>query len=121
MKVKEHLRSADEFYEIGMKEYEEGKRGGDLTRMREGCEKVFHAYVEASTALIQKSGLPEPESHADRYESLYKLNEKRMIDVGKDAFFFLHKFAYYDGRIFPDVEKTLKDVDETIRYVREKL
>jgi hypothetical protein len=48
------------------KEFEEGRRKGDLTRMREECEKVFHAYVEATAALIQKRGLPEPESHGER-------------------------------------------------------
>jgi len=45
-KVKDHLKSAEEFYALGTKEYEEGHRKGDLTRMREGCEKIFHAYVE---------------------------------------------------------------------------
>jgi len=60
--VKEHLRSAQEFHEIGLREYEEGRKSGDLLRMREGCEKVFHAYVEASSALIQKQGFPELKS-----------------------------------------------------------
>jgi hypothetical protein len=65
-KVKEYLQSAEEFYALGAKEFEEGRRKGDLTRMREECEKVFHAYVEATAALIQKRGLPEPESHGER-------------------------------------------------------
>jgi len=57
-KVKDHLKSAEEFYALGTKEYEEGRRKGDLTRMREGCEKIFHAYVEAAAALVQKKLLP---------------------------------------------------------------
>jgi len=39
-----------EFYALGTKEFEEGRRKGDLTHMREGCEKVFQAYVEATAS-----------------------------------------------------------------------
>jgi hypothetical protein len=118
--VREHLRSAEEFYKIGLMEYEEGKRSGDLLRMREGCEKVFHAYVEASSALIQKHGFPEPESHADRIETLYKLGEKDLIEAGDQAFLYLHKYAYYDWRILPKADESIKSVKETLSYVRRK-
>jgi len=118
--VGEHLRSAEEFYQTGLREYEEGKRSGDLLRMREGCEKVFHAYVEASSALIQKRGFPEPESHADRVETLYKLGEKEMIEAGDQAFLYLHKYAYYDWRILPKVDESIKGVKEALDHVRRK-
>jgi len=119
--VGEHLRSAEDFYAIGLGEYEEGKRSGDLLRMREGCEKVFHAYVEASSALIQKRGFPEPESHADRVETLYKLGEKELIEAGDNAFLYLHKYAYYDWRILSKVDESIKGVEEALRYVRRKI
>ena len=118
--VREHLRSANEFYEIGFREYQEGKKSGDLLRMREGCEKVFHAYVEASSALIQKRGFPEPESHADRAETLYKLGEKELIEAGDQAFLYLHKYAYYDWRILPRVDESIKSVKEALDHVRRK-
>lgn len=118
--VREHLRSAEEFYEIGLKEYEEGKRSGDLLRMREGCEKVFHAYVDASSALIQKRGLPEPESHADRIKALYKLGEKELIEAGDNAFLYLHKYAYYDWTILPKADESIKGVEEALKYMRRK-
>ena len=119
--AKEHLRSAEEFYKIGLMEYEEGKRTGDLLKMREGCEKVFHAYVEVSSALIQKRGFPEPESHADRVETLYKLGEKELIEAGDNAFLYLHKYAYYDWRILPKVGETIKGVEEALNHVRRKI
>ncbi len=119
--VREHLRSAEEFYAMGLKEFEEGRRGGDLLRMREGCEKVFHAYVEASSALIQKRGLREPESHADRMKTLYKLGEKELIQAGDGAFLYLHKYAYYDWTILPKVDESIKGVEEALRYVRRKI
>jgi len=119
--VREHLRSAEEFYKIGLREYEEGKRVGDLLRMREGCEKVFHAYIEASSALIQKRGLPEPESHAERAEILYKLGEQKLIEAGDEAFLYLHKYAYYDWRILPKVDESMKGVEETLNYIRRKI
>jgi len=119
--VREHLRSAEEFYKIGLGEYEEGKRAGDLLRMREGCEKVFHAYVEASSALIRKRGLPEPESDAERAEVLYKLGEQKLIEAGDEAFLYLHKYAYYDWRILPKVDESMKGVEETLNYIRRNI
>jgi len=119
--VMEHLRSAEEFYKIGLREYEEGKKSGDILRMRQGCEKVFHAYVEASSALIQKRGFPEPESHAERAEIPYKLGEKKLIEAGDEAFLYLDKYAYYDWRIPLKVDEIMKGVEETLNYIRRKM
>jgi len=119
--VREHLKSAEEFYKIGLREYEEGKRSGDLLRMREGCEKVFHSFVEGSSALIQKRGFPEPESHADRAEALYKLGESKLIEAGDNAFLYLHKYAYYDWRMLPKVDESIKGVEEALNYIRRKI
>jgi hypothetical protein len=120
-KVKDHLRSAEEFYALGIKEYEDGRLKGDLTRMREGCEKVFHAYVEAVAALIQKQGLPEPDSHGERWEILEKMGRKRLIEIGDSAFLYLHQYGYYGGKIRPEVEKTMKDVKEVIDHIRKEV
>lgn len=120
-KVKEHLQSAEEFYGFGTKEYEEGRLKGDLTRMREGCEKVFHAYVEATDALIQKRGFPEPDSHGERWEILNKAGQRRLIEIGDSAFLYLHQYGYYGGKIRPEVEKTMKDIKEAINQVRKEI
>ncbi|MEM2935818.1 MAG: hypothetical protein QW231_01415 [Candidatus Bathyarchaeia archaeon] len=56
--------------------------------------------------MIHKSGLREPESHGERAEMLYKLGERHLVEIGRDALVFLHKHAYYDSRIF---QKTLKE------------
>jgi len=120
-KVKEHLKSAEEFYALGAKEYEEGRRKGDLTRAREGCEKIFHAYVEAIAALIQKSGFPEPDSHGERWEILDKMGQRRMIEIGDSAFLYLHQYGYYGGKIRPEAEKTMTDVKEAIDQVRKEI
>jgi hypothetical protein len=120
-KAREHLESAQKFYEVGMREYEKGRKSGDLVRTREGCEKIFHAYIEASVALIHKCGLPEPESHTDRRDALYKLGERRLIEIGDAALLYLHKYGYYDWKIYPEAEKSLKDVEEALRYVRRKI
>jgi len=120
-KVKDHLKSAEEFYALGTEEYEEGLRKGDLTGMREGCEKIFHAYVEAAAALVQKRGLPEPDSHGERWEALDKIGERRLIEIGDLAFLYLHQYGYYGGKIRPEVEKSVKDVKEAIDYVRKEV
>jgi len=120
-KVKDHLKSAEEFYALGSREYEEGRRKGDLTRMREGCEKIFHAYVEATAALVQKRGFPEPDSHGERWEILDKLGRRKLVEVGDSAFLYLHQYGYYGGKMRPEVEKTMKDVKEAIDYVRKEV
>jgi len=117
-KVKDHPRSAEEFYALGTKEYEEGRLKWDLTRMREGCEKVFHAYVEATAALIQKQGFPEPDSHGERWEILDKIGRRRLIEIGDSTFLYLHQYGYYGGKMRPEVEKTMKDVKEAIDQAR---
>ena len=119
-KVKERLQSAKEFYALGAKEFEEGRRKGDLTRMREGCEKVFYAYVEATAALIQKRGFPELESHGERWEILDKMGRSELIEVGDSAFLYLHQYGYYGGKIRPEVEKTIKTVKEVIEQVHKE-
>jgi len=119
--VKEHLKSAGEFYEAGVEHYKEGRHSGNLMLMREGCEKVFHAYAEAVSALIQKQGFPEPGSHAERRRALDKLAERRLAKVGDEAFLYLHSYAYYGGEVFPEVDDCLKRVDEAIRYVHRKI
>jgi len=120
-KVREHLTSAEEFYALGAKEYEEGRRKGDLTRVREGFEKVFHAYVEATAALIQKHGFPEPDSHGDRWEILDKMGQRRLIEIGDSAFLYLHQYGYYGGKMRPEVEKTMAEVKEAIDQVRKEI
>ncbi|KPV64732.1 MAG: hypothetical protein AOA65_0799 [Candidatus Bathyarchaeota archaeon BA1] len=110
--VKEHLKSAGEFFEAGVEHFESGRRSGSLMVMREGCKKVFHAYTEVVSALIQKRGFPESDSHSERRDALNKLGEKRLVKIGDDAFLYLHSYAYYGGKIFPEVDKCLKDVDE---------
>jgi len=120
-KVKDHLKSAEEFYALGTKEYEEGHRKGDLTRMREGCEKIFHAYVEATAALVQKQGFPEPDSHGERWEILDKMGRRKLIEIGDSAFLYLHQYGYYGGKMRPEVEKTMKDVKEAIDQVRKEI
>lgn len=118
--MKDHLESAQEFYEIGLKEYTEGKHFGDLTRMQKGCEKVFHAYIEACSALIQKHGLPEPEDHKEKFERLDKLRETTLINIGDSAFLYLHRYGYYLGIIRPQTDKIIKQVEEAIKYVHRK-
>lgn len=102
---------------MGIREYEEGRRSGDLTRSREGCEKIFHAYIEAATALIKKRGLPQPESHAERWEALKKLKETKLVQAGDRGFLYLHQYAYYGAELGEEVETVSKEIREAIDYI----
>lgn len=90
-------------------------------RVREGCEKVFHAYVEACAALIQKRGLPELGDHRDRFERLDKLGENMLMDVGDLTSLYLHQYGYYLGLIRPQIDDGMKRVEEALRYVRRRI
>src|SRR2546427_4665202 len=115
--VKEHLHLASEFYDLGIKELEVARRLNNKPQIMEACDKIFHAYVEASNGLIQKRGFPEPESHQDRLMSLEKLREKDLIQTGDQAFLYLHNYAGYRGYFRPEIDTVVKKVYDSIVYV----
>jgi hypothetical protein len=67
---------------MGTKEIEKGRGIADERMVREGCEKVFHAFVEAAAARIQKYGLGIPESHDDIRQGLYIAGPRDLLDTG---------------------------------------
>jgi len=82
--------------------------------MEEGCEKVFHAYVEATLLWFRRCSFQEPDSHGERWEILDRIGLRRLIEIGDSAFLYLHQYGYYGGKIRPEVERTMKDVKEAI-------
>jgi len=79
-KAKDHLKSAEEVYSLCRKEYEEGRRKGDLTRMREGCEKIFHG---------------------ERWEILDKLGQRKLVETATQPFSIFISMAITEERCVP--------------------
>src|SRR5438309_7140195 len=109
--AKERLCDAREFLRIGKQEIEKGRGIAEKTMIREGCEKVFHALVEASAARIQKLGIGVPENHEEIRQGLYLAGPPELLKMWDDAFLNLHVLSYYRGWLdFDRIEKSVKEV-----------
>ncbi|MFQ6055819.1 MAG: hypothetical protein ACE5J3_07555, partial [Methanosarcinales archaeon] len=59
----DYFRKAVEFFDRGRKEYVDGLRERDTLKVREGCEKIFHSFVELSNGILSEHGIQIPKNH----------------------------------------------------------
>jgi len=119
--VLERLHDAIEFLRVGKEEIEKGKSTADKRMIREGCEKVFHAFVEAAASRIQKYGLGVPESHDDIREGLFIAGPRELLDTWDKVFSRLHAISYYRGWLdYQKIDESVKEVESAIEKI-EKL
>ena len=112
---------AKEFFRVGKDEIEKGRSKADERMVREGCEKVFHAFVEAAAARIQKYGLGIPESHDDIRQGLYVAGPRDLLDTWDKGFSRLHAISYYRGWLdYQKIDESVKEVESAIEKI-EKL
>ncbi|HID27330.1 MAG: hypothetical protein ACE5KT_07605 [Methanosarcinales archaeon] len=108
-----YLKKAVEFFERGKVEYEEGLKENDTIKVREGCEKVFHAIVELSDGIISEHGYPIPEDHATRAELLQQFGMHKLYYWIKGS---LHDSCYYSGSIKKKlIEEAIESVNDEIK------
>ena len=121
-KVKDRLRVARRFLELGKEEIKHGRANADTVRIREGAEKVFHALGEACAARIQKYGLPSPNSHDGIRAGLESAHEREVKKAYEDAFHHLHVATYYKGWLeINSIEQHVQEVERMIVYIEKKL
>jgi hypothetical protein len=121
--VQERLNDAKDFLRAGKDEIQKGRGIADKTMIREGCEKVFHAFVEAAAARIQKYGLGVPESHEQIREGLIIAGPPELLKTYENAFSNLHVLSYYRGwfdnqRIDASVREVEKGIEKIEKLVR---
>ena len=113
--VQQRLHDAKEFLRVGKDEIEKGRSTANERMVREGCEKVFHAFVEAAAARIQKYGLGVPESHDQIREGLYVSGPKELMDIWDRVFSRLHVISYYRGWLdYQKIDESVKEVESAI-------
>ena len=82
---------------------------------------MFHAFVEAAAARIQKYGLGIPESHDDIRQGLYMAGPKDLLETWDKAFSRLHAISYYRGWLdYQKIDESVKEVESGIEKI-EKL
>jgi len=122
--MNDYTKKAIEFYNKGIREYKEGLKEKETIKVREGCEKIFHAFVELSNGILIEqhrplacplgvgaradAGYPIPKNHVIRSENLSALGLGATYDHVKER---LHDTCYYDGIIR---EKYLEDAIEIV-------
>jgi hypothetical protein len=107
---KQRIADAEAFFAMAKEEIQDGRARGQMPRIREGAEKLFHSLNEACAARIQKYGIGVPESHDEVVKGLETCGERDLKDLYKRAFGDLHVWTYYRGQI--DAEQLKRYVDE---------
>ena len=123
----EYLAEARRFHEEAMREFERGKRGGDITVIRDAAEKAWGAVVQATNELIEKRGMAIPRTHVERRQRLGELErlDPKIKELGfRDRYgareHYLHEDCFYDGicpidtleeDIFQKVKAYIEDVE----------
>ncbi len=119
--VQERLDDAKRFLHAGKEEIQKGRGIADKNMVREGCEKVFHAFVEAAAARIQKYGLGVPENHEEIRNGLYVAGPPELLKTYENTFSNLHVLSYYRGWFDNQrIDESVKEVERGIEKI-EKL
>ena len=95
--VSDRLTAANRFLELGKREIQESRARADKIREREAAEKVFHSFLEACAARIQKYGVGVPENHEQIRYWLRSKRDETLLKLFEDAYLGLHVKAYYRG------------------------
>ncbi|MFQ6054685.1 MAG: hypothetical protein ACE5KT_08620 [Methanosarcinales archaeon] len=103
-----YFKKAIEFYDYGIKEYNTGLKERNDIKIREGCEKIFHSFVELSNGIISEHGYQIPKNHVMRSEILSSLGLGTLYDHVMKR---LHDTCYYDGIIR---KKYIEDAIEVV-------
>ncbi|MFQ6073306.1 MAG: hypothetical protein ACE5KT_11510 [Methanosarcinales archaeon] len=102
----DYFRKVIEFFDRGRKEYEDGLRERDTLKVREGCEKIFHSFVELSNGILSEHGIQIPKNHIERSKRLDTIGLGSTYDWIKER---LHNICYYEGVIEVDWLKSAID------------
>mgnify|MGYP001128109488 FL=1 len=106
MELSEQLREAEEIFSKATEEYQAALEKRDWVRLRDACEKGWLTTVKLVDALLISRGYKPAESHRDRRDRLWEIQE-RDEEVRKLGFYdrlgarsyWLHRQGFYEGSL----------------------
>jgi len=106
MELSEKLREAEEIFSKATEEYQAALEKRDWVRLRDACEKGWLTIVKLVDALLISRGYKPAESHRDRRDRLWEIQEKDE-EVRKLGFYdrlgarsyWLHVQGFYEGSL----------------------
>ncbi|MFQ5874426.1 MAG: hypothetical protein ACE5JL_11585 [Dehalococcoidia bacterium] len=117
----EKQKKAIRLLEEGLQDYEAAQEAEEELSIRQrgsvACEKVFHALVELTDALISR----QVETHDDRVEALEEVGREDLADLYRIAKDALHTSGYYSQRLGPSQARTIQRVKQAMETELEKL
>lgn len=110
--------------DLALMELEEYRRGREVPRLRDACEKGWLAALLATDALLAELGFGKPGSHAERRALLREL-ESRVPEAAKlglrDRFgargYYLHILGYHEGSLRED--EVAEELEKVRMYIED--
>lgn len=118
------LEDARKALDLALMELEEYRRGREVLRLRDACEKGWLAALLATDALLAELGFGKPGSYAERRALLRELESRvpEAAELGlRDRFgargYYLHILGYHEGSLRED--EVAEELEKVRKYIED--
>ena len=125
LSVEERLQKAKALLRQGIEDFEAAERAeGELGIRRRGalaCETAFHALVELTDVLIERSGHAAVDNHDRRIEALEDIGRLDLANLYERAMTALHISGDYGQRVGRRQSDRLRELRQVVERELQKL
>jgi hypothetical protein len=118
------LEDARKALDLALMELEECRKGREVLRLRDACEKGWLAALLATDALLAELGFGKPGSYAERRALLRELESRvpEAAELGlRDRFgargYYLHILGYREGSLRED--EVAEELEKVRKYIED--
>lgn len=118
------LEDARKALDLALMELEECRKGREVLRLRDACEKGWLAALLATDALLAELGFGKPGSYAERRALLRELESRvpEAAELGlRDRFgargYYLHILGYHEGSLRED--EVAEELEKVRKYIED--
>jgi hypothetical protein len=118
------LEDARKALDLALMELEEYRKGREVLRLRDACEKGWLAALLATDALLAELGFGKPGSYAERRALLRELESRvpEAAELGlRDRFgargYYLHILGYHEGSLRED--EVAEELEKVRMYIED--